>query len=265
MANLDVTVDGNLTNMTSIAATDRLLLVDAGTSALQDLEVSVLSTYIAGTISSNGWNADANTWTYASASTFTISGDYTAIYTKGTRIKWTQTTVKYGTVVSSSYGAPNTTVTILVNTNYVVTNAAISANYYSYLAAPLSFPQWFTYTSTGTNITLGNGTIVAKYMTVGKTLWVTILFTLGSTSAVTGDVNFTLPIAVVAEGTGKCSLADTGTARYDGDTQPSGTALYVRTKGSSGTYVTSGVILSSTVPHTWATTDFISLSLWYEW
>lgn len=45
MANLDVTVDGNLTNNTTLASTDRLLVVDDGTTALQDTTISVLSAY----------------------------------------------------------------------------------------------------------------------------------------------------------------------------------------------------------------------------
>jgi hypothetical protein len=47
MATKDVTVDGNLTDMSTIAATDRLLVVDDGTTALQDLKISVLSAYLA--------------------------------------------------------------------------------------------------------------------------------------------------------------------------------------------------------------------------
>lgn len=122
-----------------------------------DLDTLLLSNYwkitwanIKASLSSNGWNSAGETWTYASASTFTVPGDVTAKYVKGTRIKWTQTTVKYGVVLSSSYSAPNTTVTIAVNNDYVITNAAISANYYSYSETPLGFPYWFNYTPTYT-------------------------------------------------------------------------------------------------------------------
>ena len=47
MATKDVTVDGNLTDMSTIAATDRLLIIDDGTTALQDVDISVLNTYLA--------------------------------------------------------------------------------------------------------------------------------------------------------------------------------------------------------------------------
>jgi hypothetical protein len=46
MTTLDITADANLTNNTTLAATDRLLLVDDGTTALQDTTVAILTTYI---------------------------------------------------------------------------------------------------------------------------------------------------------------------------------------------------------------------------
>ena len=42
MADLDITVDGNLTNNTAPATTDRLLLVDDGTTSLQDITLANL-------------------------------------------------------------------------------------------------------------------------------------------------------------------------------------------------------------------------------
>lgn len=107
---------------------------------------TVTSTTIPSAIGINGWNdASASPWTYASASTFTVAGDQTAIYQKGTRLKFTQTTIKYGVVVGSSFGGGTTTVTIGVNTDYVLANAAISANYYSYQASPQGYPGSFAF------------------------------------------------------------------------------------------------------------------------
>lgn len=93
----------------------------------------------------DGWIGSTDTWTYASASTFTISGvDRTTTFTKGTRLKFTQTTVKYAVVVSSSFST-NTTVTIAVNNDYTIANAAITSPYYSYQANPQGYPGWFNY------------------------------------------------------------------------------------------------------------------------
>jgi hypothetical protein len=94
-----------------------------------------------------GWISDVNIWTYVSASSFTVPGNQTAIFTKGLRLKWTQTIIKYGVSLSSVYasGTGLTTVNIAVNGDYTVTNAAISANSYSNLDEPRGWPGWFNY------------------------------------------------------------------------------------------------------------------------
>lgn len=95
----------------------------------------------------DGWIPTSATWTYASATTFTVSGDVTATFAKGTKIKLTQTTVKYFYVVSSSYGAPNTTVTVTGGSDYSLADAAITSPFYSYADTPQGFPHWFAYTA----------------------------------------------------------------------------------------------------------------------
>src|SRR4051812_35275795 len=56
---------------------------------------------------------------YASGTTFTLTGDMTAYMTRGRRLRIyhaTSAAYKYVTVVSSSYSAPTTTVTVTGNT-----------------------------------------------------------------------------------------------------------------------------------------------------
>lgn len=110
--------------------------------------------YVDDRTNTDGWTAANETWTYASASTFTVAGvDVTTKYTKGTRLKFTQTSVKYAVVVASSFST-DTTVTIAVNTDYTIANAAISSNYYSYQANPAGYPDWFNDT-TGFDLEFG--------------------------------------------------------------------------------------------------------------
>lgn len=60
-----------------------------------------------------GWLDHGHSATYVSATSFTIPTDVTSIYTTGRRLKVVDGGgTKYVTVVSSSYGAPNTTVTV---------------------------------------------------------------------------------------------------------------------------------------------------------
>jgi hypothetical protein len=144
-------------------------------------------------INTNGWVSSGDTWTYASATSFTISGvDRTAIFTKGTRIKLTQTTDKYFVVTSSSFST-NTTVNITGGSDYTLANATITNPYYSYQANPQGYPTFFNWTPTwsksGTPPSIGNGTIVGKMMVVGNAVYYYIKVTAGSTTTF-GDAGY---------------------------------------------------------------------------
>jgi len=132
-------VDGAWADATSPSA-DNTDDLGASDKAWKDL-------YLSGRIyggNNDGWSPAVETWTYASASSFTVAGDQTVKYSKGARLKFTQTaTVKYAVVLSSSYSSPNTTVNILVNTDYTIANDTISANYISYALNPQGYPGWF--------------------------------------------------------------------------------------------------------------------------
>ena len=67
----------------------------------------------------DGWQAVSDSWSYASASTITVPSGAASLYKVGDKIKWTQTTVKYGVIRTVA----DTLLTIIVNTDYVVTNA----------------------------------------------------------------------------------------------------------------------------------------------
>jgi len=61
------------------------------------------------------WRNWGDTVAYASGTTFTISGDVTARYPANRPIRCADSTTLYGYIVSSSYGAPNTTVTVALD------------------------------------------------------------------------------------------------------------------------------------------------------
>lgn len=145
-------------------------------------------------LGSDGWISDTATWTYASASTFTVTGDRTAVFQKGTRLKFTQTTVKYLAVVGSSHSSGTTTVTIAVNTDYVLANAAISSTYYSYQASPQGYPDWFGYTPTYVGFSSAPAAGAARFRITGRTITVHHTFTTGTSNATT----FTISIPVTA-------------------------------------------------------------------
>lgn len=149
-----------------------------------------------------GWDGwlDANeTWTYASATTFTIAGvDVTAKYRKGTRLKMTQTTAKYFVVASSSFST-NTTVTVLVSDEYTIANAAISANFYSYEDCPQGFPTKFTFTPTWTGFTGGSPANKILYQVHSGVIYCQF-DTIATATSNSATLDFTIPVAALDTG-----------------------------------------------------------------
>lgn len=153
----------------------------------------------------DGWITASDTWVYASPSTFTISGvDRTAIFTKGTRLKFTQTTAKYAVVISSSFST-NTTVTIAVNTDYTIANASITSPFYSHMATPAGYPIYFNDTSstvkgsTGTIGTYAETAKIYRYSIIGN--MITVIFKTSVTNNGSWTGNLIIPIPVTAAST----------------------------------------------------------------
>lgn len=134
------------------------------------------------------------------------------------------------------------------------------------------FGAWQSYTPTLTNVTTGNGTLAAGYIQIGKTVHVAIQFIMGSTSAITGGPQFTLP--VTARTTyfnttyntplGIARLSDFGVAAYLAYAIfASSTTAQINCLGAAGTYATDAAV-SSTTPFTWGTSDAFLVNITYE-
>jgi hypothetical protein len=256
-----------LTQLTAanIAAGDAWVVEDITAGETKYVTSSDAATYFLSAIGNDGWSADANTWTYASASTFTVTGNVTTTFQKGVKLKFTQTTVKYAVVLSSSYSAPDTTVTIFTNTDYVIAAAAITNNYWSRIEHPQSFPHWFNYAVTPAGITISNGTQVAQYAVCPDRIRINYSFTLGSSSAISSDMQVALPVTTNLEGTCfSAYLKDATGLYYAGFGLIFANVAYVRSQKVDATYSIIAT-LSSTVPFTWTTSDIIAFSFEYSW
>jgi len=154
----------------------------------------------------DGWFDSADTWVYASATTFTIVGSNVVDqFPVGTKIKLTNAGVKYFYVVSASFGGGNTTVTVTGGSDYSLANSAITLPSYSYSTTPQGFPNTFNWTPTFTGVTLpvdpAEYTLACTFSIVGNRVhFEQFLFMLigGSTSSATNY--FTLPVAEKGEG-----------------------------------------------------------------
>lgn len=128
-----------------------------------------------------------------------------------------------------------------------------------------------TWTASGTNPTLGNGTITGKYKQRGKVVDVRLTLTVGSTSTIgTGIYFFSLPVAnATTEISGIDShgwLLDTSTGLYYHifcDSAGGASAIVVRLVVTSGTWGTLDTVQHNT-PMTIATGDFLGITLTYE-
>lgn len=129
---------------------------------------------------------------------------------------------------------------------------------------------WSSWTPTWTNLSVGNGTVVAKYRQIGKLVFCRVSLIFGSTTTVSGLIEFSFPVTSVAyAGTvgtplGVARLYDTSaSALYPGQILRISTTLGGVVIGGAGTYVNE-VLTAATVPFTWATGDEIVCQFFYE-
>ena len=157
-----------------------------------------VKTYVTTNAAADGWIAATGTWTYASASTITVPSGAGNLYKIGDKIKWTQTTVKYGVITAVA----DTLLTIAVNNDYTVANAAISANYYSHQENPLGYPASFAFTCSTTANGGGSftpGLRIQKFWTIGREAHVVLNTNAHTVSGTVTSIDFSLPIADTLE------------------------------------------------------------------
>jgi hypothetical protein len=127
---------------------------------------------------------------------------------------------------------------------------------------------WTNFTPSWTGLTVGNGTQVARYRKVGKTVDVYVKFTLGSTSSLSASLNyFALPFNLaytsngdtVIGGLDDASPADnkTGIGEFNGNN------IIISALATNATFATHSRV-TSTNPFTWTTNDSFWISVRYE-
>lgn len=219
-------------------------------------------------VPNDGWIEDDSTWTFATATTFTVAGDQTAKFPKGAKIRLTQTTVKYFYVVARSFAAGTTTVTVAAGTDYSLANAAITSPAYSYAETPQGFPVTFAFTPTwgsdGSAPSLGNGTLSGLFSMHGTMVRVNISMTAGGTSTFgTGTYKWALPTraktGIHLPGAGW--VLDSGSQEYNAiPILATATDIAMRTWSATQT----NQYVGQAAPMTWAANDAMQIAAWYE-
>jgi hypothetical protein len=123
---------------------------------------------------------------------------------------------------------------------------------------------WITWSPTVGNISIGNGTTIARYQQTGNTVNFSFRLTFGTTTTISGSPNISMPITANSIAVFPVYLLDTGVAAYVASGYlPVGTTMYLDLidTTSSRALLTS---FSSTSPFTWANGDLLSVSGSYE-
>lgn len=132
--------------------------------------------------------------------------------------------------------------------------------------------DWFInsdpYTPTWTNLTVGNGTVTARYVAIGMFVYAQIKFVFGTTSSITGSVSVSLPNTANTSFNngfiGQVRFLDANVGYYSGTVQQaSGTTAEIIVARTDGTYALDSQI-SATIPYTWVSTDTMWISMMYQ-
>lgn len=129
---------------------------------------------------------------------------------------------------------------------------------------------WQTYAPTWTNVS-GGVTTFAKYIQIGKTVFVRVKYTLAG-AGVTGDVIFSLPVTASADystgvdaASGNGTFLDAGNALYPSIPMfNSSTTISMRPINAAGTNAKTDAVASSTNPFTFGNGDIITADFSYE-
>ena len=167
-------------------------------------------------------------------------------------------------VVTNAKLADNAVTTAEI-TDGVITNAKLSTSAGELGAAWQSWTP--TVSASGGSPTIGNGTMTAKYIKIGKTVSYRIDITCGSTTNFgTGGLTLTLPLTAASS----TSLSPIGVAymRDDSTTSKLGGVVTLASTTTLQIFANSSIsavpAVFSTSPWTWATNDTLQLSGTYE-
>jgi hypothetical protein len=128
-----------------------------------------------------------------------------------------------------------------------------------------SIGETVSYTPTLTNLTLGNGTLSARYAQINNFVHYEGKITFGTTTSITGTPQIAMPLnsAQSFQQAGNVVYADSGVATYLGfPLQVTTSTIYLFIQNTATAYGTE-VAVSATVPFTWGNLDNITWSVQY--
>jgi len=210
----------------------------------------------------DGWMLVADTWTYASATAVTVPSGAALLYAVGDKIRLKQgATYKYFYVTAVA----DTLLTVTGGSDFTVaTPTAITDVYYSKVATPVGFPQWFNYAPYGISAT--NVTLLGRFCVNGRIC--SFQFVANFTGGITFTTMPSLPILsssnIIGTRYGLSGLAgyiEAGVAEH-----PCGLQLEIHNNTPLFILETFNTVteISATSPITWKSGDTIEAAGSYE-
>jgi len=172
------TQEDDLPQATAINSADFLRIVAdlAGTPISKVLSRANLKTYLdtlyepiggGGT----GWQIVTETWTRTGNHTYTVVGDLTTKYKKSAKARYKDGgAFEYGVIYSSVFSSPNTTITLITNTDYAMAAGTITDTAISYQASPQGFPHWFNFAAAPAGFSVVPSGQIYRWNVVGNTI-----------------------------------------------------------------------------------------------
>lgn len=128
---------------------------------------------------------------------------------------------------------------------------------------------WQDWTPSWTNVSVGNGTVTAQYIQIGKTVHFFLQLDFGSTTGVTGNVTFSAPVTAtsdwITQHFGQSGYQDNNTGiTYGGSMTFTDTSNILCRRQTVTGSETRWLTVNATNPFTWTTSDSIRVNGTYE-
>jgi hypothetical protein len=167
-----------------------------------------------------------------------------------------------GDIIAATAADSVTRLAVGANATMLVANSA-EATGLKWTTATDQFP-WQAWTPTYTNLTIGNGTVTARYQQIGKLINFKFIFVLGSTSAVGATPTISMPITPNNYAALYTTyISDNGVASYTGMSDSFAGVFYPMAQTTNTTYL-GWSYFSATVPFTWGNGDNFGIIGSYE-